>query len=276
MSYVESPVETVEKFAATPGWKKASIEEISADLFSIGNESNLKWDKYLYFGKNGRLYDPIRKRNVAGTGGNTAEEEVIDQLEDWFFTHYSGIAVSISPRSEVLPYPEEKIAIHRIAYDVPGKKVMLCVSHMFKTSFRNPEEIRRFIFTEEDNEESILKIIAWLTTVSEKEVEQNVDQDDLRRRLKQAEYYAYQYKSDVSVNDIIYDMKQSRFLGENSISCGGGGGTLSAIILGSSNKLDFSEGGKFVRNCGKCGTPINSTISKGYRCASCGGVYEGC
>lgn len=36
-----------------------------------------------------------------------------------------------------------------------------------------------------------------------------------------------------------------------------------------------STEGKFVKNCGSCGKPINAYISKGYTC-SCGGVYEGC
>lgn len=37
-----------------------------------------------------------------------------------------------------------------------------------------------------------------------------------------------------------------------------------------------SESGKHVMSCGSCGTPINSVISAGYRCHSCGGTYEGC
>lgn len=33
---------------------------------------------------------------------------------------------------------------------------------------------------------------------------------------------------------------------------------------------------KFVHHCGACGTSINTYISKGYKCASCGGTYRGC
>lgn len=37
-----------------------------------------------------------------------------------------------------------------------------------------------------------------------------------------------------------------------------------------------SESGNYVVSCGNCGTPINSVISAGYQCHSCGGIYEGC
>ncbi len=34
--------------------------------------------------------------------------------------------------------------------------------------------------------------------------------------------------------------------------------------------------GKFVHNCGNCGTPIFAVISAGYVCSKCGGTYKGC
>lgn len=34
--------------------------------------------------------------------------------------------------------------------------------------------------------------------------------------------------------------------------------------------------GKFVRNCGCCGIPINKVIPRGYICRVCGGEYKGC
>ena len=277
MSYVESPAETVRKFAASPGWKSASVDEIAADFFSISNETNLNWDQYIYEDRDGRLYDPKRKRIIAGTGNGDAIEEGINiQLEQWFYGHDSGIAVWISPRGGGLrPYPDEKIAIHRIAYEPSGKKVLLSASHQFKTNFRNPEELRMFLFTEEDKEESVIEIINWLVNISEKEVETQVDKDSLQRRRAQAEYFAIQYKSGASVDEMIYEMRRKQFLGENSISCGGGGGLVS-FLCQKAGLGNFEGAGKFVRSCGKCGAPINSTISAGFTCPGCGGGYLGC
>jgi hypothetical protein len=134
-------------------------------------------------------------------------------------------------------YPEEKLAIHRIAYDLSGKKVLLSVSHQFKTSFRNPEDIRKFIFTEDDKEESIFEIINWLKKISQKKVAEGASVG-LEERRKQAEYFAHQYKSGVSVDRIVFEMTVSRFLGENSISCGGGV-TVSGISSGFENTTPF-------------------------------------
>jgi hypothetical protein len=38
----------------------------------------------------------------------------------------------------------------------------------------------------------------------------------------------------------------------------------------------ISESGKYVKNCGNCGKPIEAVIPKGFRCPSCGGIYQGC
>lgn len=54
-----------------------------------------------------------------------------------------------------------------------------------------------------------------------------------------------------------------------------GGGLISYIENGFGFR-ELKDTGKFVRNCGNCGTPINTIISKGYICPKCGGIYEGC
>lgn len=63
----------------------------------------------------------------------------------------------------------------------------------------------------------------------------------------------------------------SQHMGSNPGSCPPAVGTASEVV--SSHALILE--GKFVRNCGKCGKPINKVIFKGYQC-TCGGVYEGC
>lgn len=251
----------------------ASTEELTADLLSIHHETNLSWDQYVYEEKDGRLFDPIRKRKIAGTAnGDEVEEGVNKQLEEWFLTHDSGIAVWISPRSSAKSYPEEKIIVHRIAYELidgklneKPKKILFCASHQFKTNFKNPEELRGFIFPEEDKEESIFEIINWLVKVSQKKIETNV-QNSEKRRL-QAENYARQFQSGTSIEWIIYDMTQTKFLGENPISCSRGD---NVSIAGGFGFEDRYGPLKFI--CPKCGRtnerPPGQLLSN---CQHCGG-----
>lgn len=279
MSLIESPQQTFRKFSQTSGWENASLAQLENDFFSISNETNLRWDQFVYEDLDGRLHDPIRGFIRGSAHGNEVEENVNKQLEDWFNVNDSGIAIWISPRGGTNhePYPEEKITIYKIAYEITGKKVLLGASHQFKRKFSNPEDLRRHIFTEEDKDQSILDILEWLTKVSEKEVQKEVVNVSNARVL--AREFAEKYISGVSVGSIIEEMVSKGFLGTNPISCGAAGtqdGTL--VFLGNEAALDetTSEGGSYVRNCGNCGVAINSFISRGYKCGSCGGTYEGC
>ena len=221
---IERSETTFKKFANTPGWRNASEEELTNDFFSINNETNLLLNPSYYEEKNGRLFDPVRKRNVAGTGGGDGvEENVITQLEDWFLSHDSGIAIWISPRGNgTRPYPEEQLTIYRIGYKFGSlQKVLFLTSHQFKHEFKNPEAIRKFIFPEVDNEESVIEILNWLKSISDKKVETSLQ--NVEERKSQARYYAQQYKSGVSIDRIIYEMTQTEFLGQNPIGCGAGG-----------------------------------------------------
>jgi hypothetical protein len=254
MSYAESPVETVKKFSETPEWKTASVDVLTNDFFCISNKTNLEWDPYVYEERNGVLFDPVREKPVVGSAGDDKVEEGINkQLEEWFIAHDSGIAVWISPRGGHWQYIEEKIAIHRIAYKTNGQKVLLCSSHQFQTEFRNPEDLRRFIFTEDDKEESVFEIIDWLKSISEKKVETSVHVD-LKERKKQAEYYAYQYRSGVSIDQILFEMTQTKFLGENPIGCGGSNKSLNPenSTYSEINTLPFDYTETFSWHSGTC------------------------
>ena len=258
MSYIETPTQTLEKFAQNSAWKSEPLEVIAADFFSIGNETNLSWNPYYYEEKNGRLFDPVRKKKIAGTAnGDLIEEGINKQLEEWFLSHESGLGVWISPRGgEVRPYPEEQITLYRIAYKLDGSKILLCSSCQFKADFKNPEDIRRFIFTENDQEKSVFEIISWLERTSQKEIKTELA--DTTEKRRQAEYYAYQYKSGVPMAEIAYRMSQDKFLGENPIGCGGTS-TLSTTLNSSysetftfnlfSSEIDGWHGG----TCRVCG-----------------------
>jgi hypothetical protein len=272
---VETPVETFRKFAKTPGWKNAPEKVIASDLFSMNNESNLFLNPSFYEERDGRLFDPVRERIVAGTAdGDEVEEGVIKQLEDWFLTHNSGIAVWISPRGNgIRPYPEEQITIYRIAYKANRQKVLLLTSHQFKANFRNPEEIRKFIFPEEDREKSIFEILGWLKRTSQKRVETSLS--NVEERKKRAEYYAHQYVSGTPIEWIAYDMTQTGFLGENPIGCGGNTTITSFFSFTETTTLTFGfedQYGSLTFSCPKCGAmntrPSGQLISN---CQHCGG-----
>lgn len=177
------------------------------------------------------MWDPVRNVQVAGSALNAdkTEEDVISQLENWFLSHESGIAVGISPRKEPTEnhpgYPEEQITFYRIGYELVDiktfktKKILFVTSHQFKAQFKNPEALRRFIFPEDDKEESIFKILDWLKKISQKDVETRLH--NIEERKTQARYYARQIVSGVPIDKVAYDMQQTRFLGNNPIGCGG-------------------------------------------------------
>lgn len=223
----EAPEKTVLKFLQSDTWKEASPETIAAGLVCSHNESHLKLNPWQYELKNGKLFDPIQKDFVAGTGWlDEKEEEVITQLENWFLEKDSGIAVCISPRRNKQNnhpgYPEEQLTIYRIAYEFnpktfETKKVLFLTSHQFEHKFKNPEEIRRFIFTEQDNENAIFNILDYLERISSKKVEKELKEDP--HVLKLAAKYAYMHLSGISEYTIIEHMDKDKFLGSNPIGC---------------------------------------------------------
>ena len=216
----EAPTQTFKKYDTNVGWRESPIEVLAADFFGINNESNLFLNPAMYEERDGRMFDPVRKRLVAGSAnGNTVEEDVISQLEEWFISSESGLAVWISPRN---PYEEEQLTVYRIGYGFnpktfETKKVLFLTSHQFKHEFKNPDEIRRFIFTEQDNEESVFEILNWLKNISEKSVQTSLE--GVEERKEQARYYAELYKSGVSADDLSYQMTQTEFLGSNPFGC---------------------------------------------------------
>lgn len=222
MSHIESPPETFIRFDRNPSWKNAPENVLIADFLSANGESNLLWTPSFYEERDGKMYDPIRKMFVSGTAnGDVVEEGVITQLENWFVSHESGLGVWISPRGNgIRPYPEEQITVYRIAYRWPTQqKILLFSWHQFKADFKNPEEIRSFIFTENDKEESVFEIINWLNQTSQKPVAS--DYGNIEERRERAEYYVFRYKSGLSMTDLAYEMGQVGFLGKNPIGCGG-------------------------------------------------------
>jgi hypothetical protein len=270
MSYTETPTNTLRKFDANENWRSSSIDVLAADFLSINCEANLFLNPAFYEERSGKLWDPVRKMHVAGTAnGDEIEENIIHQLEDWFITHDSGIAVWISPRKEPSKnhpgYPEEQITIYRIAYRLDpnnllkSPKILFYTSHQFNKKFNNPEEIRKVIFPEEDSEQAIFDILSWLKKVSQKDVQTKIV--DLKERQKNAEYFAYQYRSGIPMDRIIREMRQTNFLGNNPIGCG------ASNINYSTNNLSYSEARYLNPNIGESGDGLGP---REFKCPTCG------
>lgn len=220
----ETPQKTLTRFDQNISWRNSNEKVLTSDFLSANGESNLLWTPFYYEEIEGKLFDPIREKFIEGSAnGDIIEEGVVTQLQDWFSNHDSGLAVWISPRGNgTRPYPEEQITIYKIGYknidaDRPLQKVLLFTWHQFKHKFENPEEIRRFIFTENDDDKSVLEIIQWLKNTSEKPVSD--DYGDIKKRRESASQYVTLYKSGVPMPELAYQMDQTKFLGDNPIGC---------------------------------------------------------
>lgn len=281
----EAPVETFIRFAETSDWiERSSLEALAGDLLVGQAESKLEWFTCVYEDRDKTLYSPVMKGSIIGTeGGMGAQAEFNRELQDWFLSKEEGLAVGISPKGGKFMHPDNQIQIYRIAYEwvkdekgkiIGQKKSLLCAFHQFDYDYSNPEVIRRFIFPQEDSEEGVIKIIKWLKSISKKKVEESLINHS--ENTTAAYNYAKQLKSGVDPRYVFSQMDQNNFLGDNSIGCAGIDISSSFGYTETITSLPSYEGGKFVKNCGKCGVPINAIISSGYTCSSCGGTYLGC
>lgn len=274
---VETPKETLIRFDQNPRWRNEPVEVIAKDLLCSSNESNLSWNPACYEEVDGELFDPIRKRYVAGSAGSDiVEENVISQFREWFKSHDSGLAVSISPRGNgIRPYPEEQLTIYRIGYKFGSmQKVLFLTSHQFNHEFKNPEEIRRFIFTENDSEKSVFEIISWLKKISNKPVSD--DLGDYEERRQKADIYARKYVSGTPMEYLVYQMDQTRFIGANPIGCPSSGSNSNISISGvfsyeNATIAGVDQYGDLNFSCPSCGAtntrPHGQLISN---CQHCG------
>ncbi len=280
---VETPVNTLKRFANDPTWiNDSSLDALAGDLLVGQAESKLQWFACVYEDRNGVLFNSIMDGPIVGTeGGVNAQKEFNGELQDWFLMNETGLAIGISPKGGRFRHPDNQIQIYRIAYEIidgnlsQTKKVLLCAFHQFDFDFNNPEEIRRFIFPQEDTEEGVIEIISWLKSVSKKKVEDSLVNNSENR--SDAYYYASQLKNGVDPRQVFNQMEQNKFLGDNPIGCAGVNISGGFGYVDTLTQTQSYEGvGKFVYNCGSCGVPINAVIPAGYQCTSCHQIYLGC
>jgi hypothetical protein len=159
-----------------------------------------------------------------------------------------------------------------IIFECSRNECLRIAKQLFPTKTKDvntPEELRCMLI-DIGNDLSIADIINTISPYIPKNEKYESMRDEDKR------YLGGLISQGVSSHFFAQEMLRLGAIGEHSLLCVGGSGTYTALINSNSLILNFStEGGKFVRNCGKCGKAINAYISKGYRC-SCGGIYEGC
>lgn len=215
---VESPQETFSRFT-TQGWLQESPSVLAADFASSSNETHRNWDPFYYEVREGRLFDPVRKKYVEETdGGDPIQKSVNAQIEEWVLSSEEGIAVHFSPRGGRWKYPDDQIEIYRITYEYPSMdKKVFCSFHQFDGKLTNREDLRKYIFTEKDSEEAIFALISWVESKSTQKLELNIA--NVLARKEQAFFYAEQIANGINPNAVFAQMNESGFLGNNPIGC---------------------------------------------------------
>ncbi len=259
---------------------------IATEVTSFHNETNRKPDKYHFIAGPDGLYDPETNLPVeifitdktSYTGKK--EFEIYKKLFNWADKNDEGIAVWFSPAIEN-KYPCNKVIVSKIAYDPAtmqkvilngailfGNEANLCIQAASIVApelggIKNPELLRDALITLDDNFD--------LTSLSEFLASHlpNNGVTYLEDVNDKVQIITAMIKRGDNPSLVALEMQKQGIIGPYPISCPPA--TFSEYILGKQNIIDA----KFVKNCGKCGKPINTYICKGYKC-SCGGVYEGC
>jgi len=239
MSNIEAPELTVARFIQTPAWESEIDEKsLMAQLVSVSKETNREPDPCHFEIKKGILIDPITQKPILpeirrDTPLHEVEYQVAVQLQNWAATNESGIAIWISPHND--SYPCEKISIHRIAYTFDKKKVIQNSYILFDANLKSPEELRRFIFTEEDTPTAIPEVLTWIEQTSKNTINTSVSNQEETKKM--AVYFAQRIRSGIPASIVAEEMKRTGFLGQNAISCPGGGSTFSSLLESRSSIL---------------------------------------
>jgi len=250
MSFIEAPEKTVLRFSETWAEQMAS-GRLVANLVSLNKETNRETDTYHFLVENGTLVDPETGKAVMDFITPGVEKDVAMELQKWAQSNNEGLAFWISPPLRDI-YPCAKTILHRIAYTAEGKKAVLNSTILFDAEFDNPEALRQTLFTQPDTEENIAKILGWIDEKSEKHVAMAKNEVGVRQK---AAYFVEMVQRGTPKEYVIEEMRKTGFLGQNSISCAGGGASsFSAFTdLRSSISIYSEVEGWYSGTCRICG-----------------------
>jgi hypothetical protein len=234
MSYIEAPEKTVLRFSQT--WQEQiSSKRLIANLVSLNKETNREADTYHFLVKDGVLIDPESGRPIMNFISPGVEKDVAGELEKWANSNEEGLAFWISPPIPDI-YPCAKTILHRIAYTQEGKKVVLNSTILFDAEFDNPEALRKTLFTQPDTEENIAKILGWIGEKTGKNIDAVKNEAGVRQK---AVYFAEMVQQGIPKEYVIDEMRRTGFLGQNSISCAGGGTSTFSNLLDSRSSINI-------------------------------------
>ncbi len=277
--------ETVLDFIDT--WRQ-SPQRLHAELGSLSNETHRLPDNFDFLVSEEGLVDTetgVLVKNVIDKKSSLGRTEFqfLETLEHWAKENEESTGLWLSA-----PYPGKypcsKALFYKIAYTWEGQKVLTNSAILFDANtsvtlniaseisgmvFADSEKLRKSLIVL-NNDSAELELLALISQYSQPD---KISPEKVR---KQIDYFAEMIMESTASDAILQEMERSGFLGKHAISCPSGSLTFSEYSLKNSDVVSISESGKYVVSCGNCGTPINSVISAGYSCHSCGGIYEGC
>jgi hypothetical protein len=282
MTYIESPIKTIEKFI--PSWRHTQTDRLSQEIISAFNETHRKPDEYKFKFKEGRLVDfPTETEINIDTSTYLGEKdaELLSALTYWVSENPSGTALWISPSYDSA-YPCNKITMYQIEETPLGEKSTFNITVLFDTSKENTLEIAAKLnpaFAEVYDPEVLRN---KLIVVDEKfglgNLLELIGVEAVGSGTVPSREVIHQFidliHSGVSSRFIAQEMQEKGLIGEFSVSCGGSSSI--SPLEGNSLTLDFTgledKYGSLSFTCPKCGStnirPFGQLISN---CQHCGG-----
>jgi len=268
-------------------WRE-NPQRLHSELGSLSNETHRIPDPFHFITSEEGLRDPetgdlVREIIDRETTLGKTEHRFFETLESWEKENEQGTGLWLSPPYPSI-YPCSKAIFFKISYTWEGQKVLTnsaidldatsaetleISTKISQRKFDNPEALRESLFVLEDDstELELLKIFSKYSKPDQ------VSSEHIKKHIR---LFGRMIMEGID-SDLIYEeMRRTGFIGNHLISCPGGKPTFAEYSLLHSQVINFSESGKHVVSCGNCGSPINSVISAGYKCHSCGGIYEGC
>jgi|GEM_PF-5151116 len=292
--------ETVRAISAYRYRKTPNLETAISYVVSINKETNRQSDEYFFWiDKDGLtdtdtgdyLHNLISPDSHHNPYLGLTEYSILWQLDAWSLKNAKNngkLSVWFSPELKSQnEYDGNKIVIHEISEAPSGQKKLNNIMIIFDCDRNTCLQIAKQLFPHQTNEiNTPEELRAQLIDAGE-----NLTITDIIKVIspyipKNEKYMPMRREDLVYLGELISQGASPYFfaeemlrlggIGEFSLVCAGGGNSYSELLGSKSLTLNFGEaGGKYVKNCGQCGKPINAVIAAGYRC-SCGGVYMGC
>lgn len=273
-----------------------------AEVCSVSIESrDLPIDPYWYMIGSTKLLDPLTGRSIeqsisVKTTLDQVEMDAFYQLQEWATQSQEGFCLWLSPPHPNRTTPDgrslrSKLVISQIKADssiggriLENRAIVFGDTSIDSTKIANTLSLQlssqplRY-FTSEDVRQypifaqniSLFALLDYLDAVIPEASDQwdsirtGVDIQIALLTHKWATRYVESYEQ------YGVGISTEGFLGSRPLSCP----VISSPFEVFSRRSLVIEG-KYVENCGKCGTEIKKVITKGYQCANCNGIYEGC